>query len=75
MFMVSFNRLLHYFIQEILENYGALCKIRGFHGDDYEKYRLLGCSTVWFWFEPTLWINISPPSSGQVNNPRALVRR
>jgi hypothetical protein len=24
-----------------------LCKIRGFHGGDYEEYRLLGCGAVW----------------------------
>jgi hypothetical protein len=24
-----------------------LCMIRGFHGDDYEEYRLLGCYAVW----------------------------
>jgi hypothetical protein len=23
------------------------CKIWGFHGDDYEEYRLLRCDTVW----------------------------
>jgi hypothetical protein len=28
-------------------------EIRGSHGDDCEEYRLLGCSTVCFWFEPT----------------------
>jgi hypothetical protein len=24
-----------------------LCKIRGFHGGDYEEFLLLGCYTVW----------------------------
>jgi hypothetical protein len=24
-----------------------LCKIYGFHVNDYEEYRLLGCYTVW----------------------------
>jgi hypothetical protein len=24
-----------------------LCKIRGFHGGDYEEYRLLKCDAVW----------------------------
>jgi hypothetical protein len=24
-----------------------LCKICGFHGGDYEEYRLLGCDAVW----------------------------
>jgi hypothetical protein len=24
-----------------------LCKIRGFHGGDYEEFRLLGCYAVW----------------------------
>jgi hypothetical protein len=23
------------------------CKIWGFHGDDYEEWRLLGCYAVW----------------------------
>jgi hypothetical protein len=23
-----------------------LCEISGFHGDDYEEYRLLGCGAV-----------------------------
>jgi hypothetical protein len=23
------------------------CKIRGFHGGDYEEFRVLGCYTVW----------------------------
>jgi hypothetical protein len=24
-----------------------ICKILGFHGDDYEEWRLLGCYAVW----------------------------
>jgi hypothetical protein len=39
-------------------NYMVLCKIWGFHGDDYEEYRLLWCSTVWLWFELTFWKNV-----------------
>jgi hypothetical protein len=35
-----------------------LCKIWLFHGDDYEKYRLLECSTVWLWFDPTFRRNV-----------------
>jgi hypothetical protein len=53
----------------------VLCKIWGFHGDDYEEYRLLGYSTVWLCFEPTFRRNVSPSSSGQVNNTRSQVSR
>jgi hypothetical protein len=41
----------------------------------YEEYRLLGCSTVWVWFEPTFRRYVSPPSSGQVNNMKSQVSR
>jgi hypothetical protein len=44
-------------------------------GDANEEYRLLGCSTVWVWFEPTFRRNVSPPSLGQVNNTRLQVSR
>jgi hypothetical protein len=37
----------------------------------YEGHRLLGYSTVWFWFEPTFRRIVSPPSSGQVSNTRS----
>jgi hypothetical protein len=30
---------------------------------------------VWVWFEPTFRKNVSPPSSGQVNNTRSQVSR
>jgi hypothetical protein len=30
-----------------------LCKILEFHGCDYEKWRLLGCYTVWLLLKPT----------------------
>jgi hypothetical protein len=29
-----------------------LCKIRGFHGVDYEEYRSLGSDAVWLLYEP-----------------------
>jgi hypothetical protein len=40
-----------------------------------EEYRLIVCSTVWVWFESTFRRNVSPPSSGQVNNTRSQVSR
>jgi hypothetical protein len=38
-----------------------LCKILGFHSDDYEECRLLGCYAT---LEPTFRRNVSLPSSG-----------
>jgi hypothetical protein len=32
-----------------------LCKICGFHGDDYEECHLLGCGAVWLLEENTFW--------------------
>jgi hypothetical protein len=34
------------------ETYADTCKIWGFHGGDYEEWRLLGCYTVWLLYEP-----------------------
>jgi hypothetical protein len=39
-----------------------LCKIWGFHGCDYYKFRLLGCYAVWLLLGQTVRRNVSPPS-------------
>jgi hypothetical protein len=36
-------------------------KIWGFHGSDYEKWRLLGCYAAWLLQEPTFRSNLAPP--------------
>jgi hypothetical protein len=38
------NYTLH---SALFSNTISLCKIWGFHGGDYEEYRLLGCYAVW----------------------------
>jgi hypothetical protein len=41
-----------------------LCKIRSFHGGDYEECCLQECGQVWISRELTFRRNLSPPSSG-----------
>jgi hypothetical protein len=40
-----------------------LSKIWGFHGGDYEAYRLLEYGVAYILCEPTFRMNLSPPSS------------
>jgi hypothetical protein len=42
-------------------NIPSLCKIWGFHGDDYAAIHLLGSCAVYNWLEPTFRRNVSPP--------------
>jgi hypothetical protein len=44
----------------------TLCKICGFHGGDYEEWRLLGCYTVWLFKEPTFRRNLAASKSASV---------
>jgi hypothetical protein len=47
------------FFQECLKFIqGYLCQIWGFHGGDYEEWRLLGRYAVWFLKEPTFLRNV-----------------
>jgi hypothetical protein len=39
------------------------CKIWGFHGGDYEEWRLLGRYAVWLLLKSTFRRNLAPPSS------------
>jgi hypothetical protein len=53
------------------ENPVVLCRILGFHGDDYEERRLVGCGAVWILQKPTFWRNVSPQSSELKKHTRA----
>jgi hypothetical protein len=40
------------------------CRIWGFHGGDYEEFRLLGCGAMWVYYKPT-FRRMSTPFSGE----------
>jgi hypothetical protein len=63
----------HEFWKRVINKYLAHCKVQsnillskiwGFHGGDYEEWRLLGCYALWLMYETTFRRNLSPTLSG-----------